>query len=198
MSFRQDAGRQGMGRLVSTAIGSLDGYLADPGGDFGWAAPDAEVHAFVNARMCGVGTYLYGRRTYALMTAWENDPGLAAGAPETAEFAGMWQRADKVVYSTSLPEVVTRRTALRRSFDADEVARLKRDAVGDLAVAGPTLARHAHAAGLVDELEVFLVPLVLGGGLSFWPPTRTPLVLRDERRFAGGVVWLRYDVVDAH
>ena len=187
-----------MGRLVCTAIGSLDGYLADPTGDFGWAAPDPEVHAFVNARQRAVGTYLYGRRTYALMVGWENDPALAAASPETAEFAEIWQRADKIVCSTSLREVVTRRTTLRRTFDAEEVSRLKRDSAADLAVSGPTLAQHAFAAGLVDELQVFLVPLVLAGGLSFWPATRTPLVLRDERRFAGGVVWLRYDVVGAH
>lgn len=183
-----------MGRLVCTAIGSLDGYLADPGGDFGWAAPDPEVHAFVNARQRGVGTYLYGRRTYALMVAWENDPALAAASAETAEFAEIWQRADKVVYSASLAEVSTRRTALRRTFDPEEVRRLKRDSATDLAISGPTLAQHAFSAGLVDELQLFLVPLVLGDGLSFWPTERTGLVLRDVRRFAGGVVWLRYDV----
>jgi dihydrofolate reductase len=187
-----------MGHLVCTSIGSLDGYLADPAGDFGWAAPDAEVHAFVNAQQRGVGTYLYGRRTYELMVAWENDPGLAAASPETAEYAEIWQRADKIVWSTSLPDVSTRRTTVRRTFDADEVARLKRDSAADLAVSGPTLAQHAFAAGLVDEVQVFLVPLVLGGGLSFWPPVRTPLELRDERRLSGGVVWLRYGVTATH
>jgi dihydrofolate reductase len=183
-----------MGRLVCTAIGSLDGYLADTRGDFGWAAPDAEVHAFVNAQVRDVGTFLYGRSTYQLMVAWETDPALAAASPETGEFAEIWQRADKVVYSTSLTEVATRRTVLRRTFDPAEVARLKRDSAGDLGVAGPTLARHAWDAGLVDELQVFLVPLVLADGLSFWPSTRTPLALLDERRFESGVVWLRYQV----
>jgi riboflavin biosynthesis pyrimidine reductase len=128
------------------------------------------------------------------MVAWETDPALAAASPETGEFAEIWQRADKVVYSTSLTEVATRRTVLRRTFDPAEVARLKRDSAGDLGVAGPTLARHAWDAGLVDELQVFLVPLVLADGLSFWPPTRTPLALLDERRFESGVVWLRYQV----
>ena len=184
-----------MGRLACTAIGSLDGYLADPGGDFRWAAPDAEVHAFVNARVRGVQALLYGRRTYELMVAWETDPSLAAAAPETAEFARLWAQADKIVFSSSLEQVATRRTQLRRAFDAEEVRGLVRGADADVAVSGPTLAAHAWAAGLVDELQVFLVPLVLGGGLSFWPPGRTPLVLRDEHRFAGGVVWLRYDVV---
>jgi dihydrofolate reductase len=183
-----------MGRLLCTSIGSLDGYLADPEGDFGWARPDAEVHAFVNAQQRGVGTYLYGRRTYELMVGWETEPALAAASPETAEFAELWQGADKVVYSASLGDLSTRRTSLRRHFDPDEVARLKRDSATDLAVSGPTLAQHAFAAGLVDALQVFLVPLVLGAGLSFWPSTRTPLVLRDERRFDGGVVWLSYDV----
>ena len=183
-----------MGRVVYTAIGSLDGYLADAAGDFGWAEPDPEVHAFVNARQREVGTYLYGRRTYELMVGWETDPALAAASAETAEFAEIWRRADKLVYSTTLADVATRRTAMRRRFDADEVARLRRDSATDLGIAGPTLAQHAFAARLVDEVQVYLVPLVLAGGLSFWPTTRTPLVLRQERRFAGGVVWLRYDV----
>jgi dihydrofolate reductase len=183
-----------MGRLVFTAIGSLDGYLADADGDFGWAQPDPEVHAFVNARDRGVGTYLYGRRTYELMTGWETDPSVAALAPETAEFAEIWQRAEKVVYSSTLGEVSTRRTTLRHTFVPEEVARLKSATSADLAIAGPTLAQHAFAAGLVDEVQVYLVPLVLGGGLSFWPRTRTPLALSEQHRFAGGVVWLRYQV----
>ena len=181
-----------------TVIGSLDGFLADASGDFGWAAPDPEVHAFVNAQERDVGLFLYGRRTYDLMVGWENDPALAASSAETAEFAAIWQRADKVVYSTSLAEVSTRRTTLRRAFDLVEVRRLKRDSPTDLAIAGPTIAQPAFAAGLVDEVQVFLVPLVVAGGLSCWPTTRTPLVLLDERRFAGGVVWLRYDVGGGH
>ena len=138
-----------MGRLVCTAIGSLDGYLADPDGDFRWAAPDAEVHAFVNARVRGVGTFLYGRRTYELMIPWETDPELAASAPETAEFAELWAEADKVVYSTSLEQVATRRTELRRAFDVEEVRGLLADDDADVAVSGPTLAAHAWAAVLV-------------------------------------------------
>lgn len=183
-----------MGRLVYTAIGSLDGYLADEAGDFGWAAPDAEVHAFVNDRLRGVGTFLYGRRTYELMTAWENDRSLAEASPETADFARLWQRADKIVHSTSLEAVSTSRTELRRTFDTGEVLRLKRHGDADLAVSGPTLARHAFRAGLVDEVQVFLVPVLVGGGLALWPGTRATLTLRDEHRFAGGVVWLRLDV----
>ena len=194
MSPGPERGRKGVGRLLCTSIGSLDGYLADPDGDFGWAAPDPEVHAFVNERQRGVGTYLYGRRTYELMVGWETEPALAAASPETAAFAELWQQADKIVWSTSLTSTSTRRTTLRRTFDPAEVARLKQGSSADLAVSGPTFARHAFAAGLVDELQVFLVPLVLGAGLSFWPPVRTPLVLLDERRFAGGVVWLRHQV----
>jgi dihydrofolate reductase len=198
MSSAGSDGRDGMGRLLCTSIGSLDGYLADPDGDFGWAAPDAEVHAFVNARQRGVGTYLYGRRTYELMVPWETDPALAAHAPETAEFAEIWQQADKVVFSSTLETVTTRRTELRRTFDVEEVRRLKEGSGSDLAVSGPTLARYAFAAGLVDEVQVFLVPVLRGAGLSYWPGTRADLALRDERRFAGGVVWLRYEVVGAH
>jgi riboflavin biosynthesis pyrimidine reductase len=94
--------------------------------------------------------------------------------------------------------VTTRRTALRPAFNVEEVARLKQGSTSDLAISGPTLAQHAFAAGLVDELQVFLLPLVVAGGLSFWPATRTSLALRDERRFAGGAVWLRYAVVAAN
>lgn len=184
-----------MGRLVCTSIGSLDGYLADPAGDFSWAAPDAQVHAHVNEQLHGVGTFLYGRRTYELMTVWETDPAFAAEAPETAEFAALWQAADKIVWSSTLTEVPTGRTTLRRAFDAGEVARLKQESPTDLAVSGPTLARHAFAAGLVDEVQVYLVPVVVAGGLPYWPTARTSFRLLDEHRFDGGVVWLRFAVL---
>ena len=183
-----------MGQLSYAVIGSLDGYLADADGDFGWAEPDAEVHAFANEQQRRVGTYLYGRRAYELMAVWETDPSIAEESPETAEFAEGWQGVDKVVWSTSLDRVWTRRTELRRAFDPGEVARWKDGADADLAVFGPTLARHAFAAGLVDEVQMFVVPLLVGGGLSCWPSRRVGLALREERRFAGGVVWLRYAV----
>ena len=184
-----------MGRLLYSVIASLDGYIADASGDFSWAMPDAEVHQFANDELAGITVHLYGRRTYELMTPWENDPDLAASAPETAEFARSWQDADKVVYSSTLPEASTRRTRLQRRFDPEEVRRLKQEASGDLLIAGPTLAAHALRAGLVDEVSQVLLPVVIGGGLAVFPPgLGLDLTLLDERRFIGGAVALRHRV----
>ncbi|GAB4065122.1 dihydrofolate reductase family protein [Angustibacter speluncae] len=183
-----------MARLVYSVIGSLDGYLADADGGFGWAEPSEEVLAFVTEAERGVGTYLYGRRMYELMHVWETDPAAAALSPESARFAEVWQAADKVVYSTTLPDVRTERTLLRRDFDVDEVRGWLREADADLTVAGPTLAAHAFRAALVEELQVVVVPEVVGGGLRYLPDVRASLDLREERRFANGMVWLRYDV----
>lgn len=183
-----------MGRLVYAVIASLDGYVADDGGRFDWAMPDAEVHDFVNDQQESVGTYLYGRTTYQLMTGWEHDPDLVEGSPETARFARLWQRATKIVYSTTEPEITTRDTMLRARFDAEEVGRLKQESVADLSVFGPTLAAHALAAGLVDEVQVTVVPHLVGSGLAWFPGGSTALRRREVRQFAGGAVWLRYDV----
>lgn len=183
-----------MARLLYSVIGSLDGFLADRDGGFGWAEPSEEVLGFVTDAERGVGTYLYGRRMYELMHVWETDPAAAALSPESARFAKVWQAADKVVYSTTLPDVRTERTLLRRDFDVDEVRGWVRDAGADLTVAGPTLAAHAFRAGLVDELQVVVVPELVGSGLHYLPDVRASLDLREERRFANGMVWLRYDV----
>lgn len=183
-----------MGRLIYTVIGSLDGYMADADGTFDWAVPDEEVLAFVNEQERSVGTYLYGRRIYELMTVWETDPAAAAQSAESAHFARLWQAADKIVYSTTSDSVSTRRTQLRHVFDAEEVRDLKAHASADLNVAGPTLAAHAFRAGLVDEVQVTVAPIIVGAGLSYYPDVLTPLVLRDTRRFGNGMVWLRYDV----
>lgn len=184
-----------MGRLVYTVIGSLDGYISDPGGGFDWAVPDEEVLAFLNEQERSVGTYLYGRRMYDLMVVWETDPAAAAQSPESAVFAEIWQAADKVVYSTSLPATTTLRTQLRRSFDVEEVQRLKAASPTDLNVAGPDLAAHAFRAGLVDEVQVVVAPIILGTGQSYYPSTRSPLQLQELRRFTNGMAWLRYEVV---
>lgn len=184
-----------MGRLVYTVIGSLDGYLADATGSFAWAEPDEEVFAFVTERERAVGTYLYGRRTYELMTAWETDPDLAARSPALDAFAKVWRAADKVVYSTSLDPgaVTTTRTRLERTFDAGAVRRQAADSERDISVSGPTLAAVAWRAGLVDDVEVYLVPVVIGGGLRYWPDgVWVDLELHEEHRFAGGVVRLHY------
>jgi dihydrofolate reductase len=184
-----------MARLIYSAIASLDGYVADEQGNFEWAAPDEEVHAFVNDLERPIGTYLYGRRMYDVMAAWETmptDPGQPAAM---RDFAQIWRAADKVVYSTTLEDVSTARTRVEREFEADAVGRMKETADRDLSVGGPGLAGHALKAGLVDELQLFLVPAVVGGGTRALPDgVRLDLDLLDECRFGSGVIYLRYRV----
>lgn len=182
-----------MARLIYSAIASLDGYVADSDDGFAWAAPDDEVHAFVNDLERPVGTYLYGRRMYETMAVWE-DPGEGL-SPVARDYAAIWQAADKVVYSQTLDDVSTARTRLERELDRAAVRMLKETSARDLSIGGPNLAGEALRAGLVDELALFLVPVVVGGGTRALPnDVRLVLELRDERRFAGGVVFLRYSV----
>jgi dihydrofolate reductase len=182
-----------MGRLLFSAITSLDGYVADESGNFDWAEPDEEVHAFVNDLTRPIGTYLYGRRMYEVMAAWENPDAFAGDSPVMRDFAQIWHAADKVVYSTTLESTPTARTRLERDFEPAAVRRLKEEAERDLVVDGPTLAAQAFRAGLVDECHLFLNPVVVGGGTRALPDgVRLDLELLDERRFASGVVFLRY------
>lgn len=184
-----------MGNLIYSAIASLDGYVADTDGNFDWAVPDEEVHAFVNDLERPIGTYLYGRRLYETMVGWETDPTLAGQGGVMADFAAIWQAADKVVYSTTLEDVSTTRTRIERRFDPDEVRTWKAVADHDLTVGGPDLAAHAFRAGVVDACHLFLAPVVVGGGKPALPAgVRVDLELEDERRFAGGMVYLRYHI----
>jgi dihydrofolate reductase len=178
--------------LIYAAITSLDGFVADESGDFGWAAPDAEVHAFVNDLERPIGTHLYGRRMYEVMSAWET---MDDDAPEMRDFAQIWRAADKVVYSRTLPAPVTARTRLEREFDPDAVLRMKAEAGADISIGGPELAGEALRAGLVDELHLFVTPVVVGGGTRWLPDdVRIDLELLDERRFSNGVVHLHHGV----
>jgi dihydrofolate reductase len=181
-----------MARLIYTALQSLDGYVADREGKFDWAAPDKEVHAFVNNLERHVGTYLYGRRMYEVMMAWKTiDP--TDQPPHIRDFAEIWGAADKIVYSRTLEAASTARTRIERDFDPETVRQIKARAALDLAVAGPELAAQAFRAGLVDECHLFLAPIVVGGGKQSLPSdVRVKLELLDERRFAGGMVHLRY------
>ena len=184
-----------MGRLIYSAITSLDGFVADEDGTFDWAAPDDEVHAFVNDLERPVGTYLYGRRMYEIMRYWETALDEPDQDPVGRDYAQVWQAADKIVFSRSLDSVSTARTRLERAFEPDAVRRLKEAAPADLSVGGPELAAHALRAGLVDELQLFLNPVVIGRGNPALPDdTRVELELLDERRFGGGVVYVRYRV----
>ena len=182
-----------MAKLIYSVIASLDGYVADEDGNFDWAAPDAEVHSFVNELERPIGTYLYGRRMYEVMLFWETVPTDADQAPIMRDFAEIWRAADKVVYSTTLEAESSARTRIERDFDPDAVAQMKASAERDIGVGGPNLAAHAIRAGLVDEFQLFLTPVVVGGGQHWLPDgAQLPLELVDERRFAGGVVFLRY------
>jgi dihydrofolate reductase len=182
-----------MAKLIYSAITSLDGYVADEDGTFDWAAPDEELHRFVNDLERPVGTYLYGRRMYEVMAPWETDPTLADQSLVTRDFAELWQAADKVVYSKTLETVSTARTRIERDFDPEAVRQLKTQAERDITVGGPDLAAQAIKAGLVDEVRLFFVPIVVGGGSQALPDhVRLKLELLDEGRFGNGVVHLRY------
>lgn len=180
-----------MAKLIYASNMSLDGCTEDENGALDWAPPDDDVFVAITQLMASATTYLYGRRMYEVMAVWETDPSLAARSDLTAEYAKVWQAADKVVYSTTLAEVPTARTRLESRFDPAAVVDLKAAATGDLLVGGPTLAAQAVQAGLVDEVHLFVWPVVLGGGKPALPATmRSDLTLLDERRFANGVVHL--------
>jgi dihydrofolate reductase len=182
-----------MGRLIYSAIASLDGYVADERGRWDWAVPSPAVHAAVNDLMRPVGTHLYGRRMYDVLVAWEtiDDP-----APEMRDFAESWRSADKIVYSKTLEEPASARTRIEREFDPEAVRAMKASAERDLIVGGPELAAQATRAGLVDECHLFLSPVVVGGGKRAFPDgTRVGLELVGERRFGNGVVHVHYRVL---
>jgi len=182
-----------MAKLIYSAIASLDGYVADEEGNFDWAAPDEEVHAFVNDLERPVGTYLYGRRMYDVMAFWETAHTLADESPVFKDFTEIWQAADKIVFSKTLESVSTSKTRLEREFDPAAIRELKASQGRDISVGGPELAAVALKAGLVDECHLFLTPILVGGGNPAFPnDVRVQLELLDERRFGNGVVHLHY------
>jgi dihydrofolate reductase len=183
-----------MGKLLYGAMTSLDGYIEDEKGRFDWAEPSEEVHAFVNDIERRAGTHLYGRRMYETLAVWETDASLTSQPGVIGDFAAIWQAADKVVYSTTLAESVpTRRTTVERSFDPDAVRDLKASSDDDLMIGGAALAAAAFGAGLIDELHLFLSPIVVGGGKPALPDgVRIDLELAGHRRFANGTAYLHY------
>ncbi len=185
-----------MAKLIYFTPTSLDGYIADETGDLDWAAPDEEVHAFINDIVRPIGTYLYGRKMYQTMAVWETPDVIPGRTPAMLDFARIWQAADKIVYSKSLETVSTRKTRLEREFDPQVVRDLKAQLPHDVAVGGPTLAAHAIRAGIVDEYHLFVVPIILGGGKPVLPGNvRVTLELLAERGFDNGMVYLRYHAI---
>ena len=184
-----------MADLIYTSNVTVDGFIEDDRGSFDFTNPDDDVFAFITGLERSAGTYLYGRRMYETMAVWETDPGLGAQSELMADFANMWQAADKVVYSTTLEEVATAKTQLERGFDADAIRTMKASATGHLTVGGANLARQAFEAGLIDECRLFICPVLVGGGKPALPrDIRVDLELIDEQRFSSGVIYLRYRI----
>jgi dihydrofolate reductase len=183
-----------LANLIYSAIASLDGYTEDEHGKFDWAMPDEELHVFVNEQERAMGTYLYGRRMYETMAVWETMD-LAGEPPVMREYAEIWRDADKVVYSRTLSEAQSARTRIEHHFDTAAVSELKASAERDIGVGGPELAGQAIAAGLVDQVHLFLLPIIVGGGKRALPDgVRVELELEGERRFGSGAVHLHYTV----
>jgi dihydrofolate reductase len=184
-----------MSKLIYTFLASLDGYIADESGDFGWAYPGEEVLDFINISERDVGTYLYGRTMYEMMIGWETDPEYAAASEGNAEFARIWQAADKIVFSHTLEAVSTKRTVLERNFDPDRVRGIKASAGHDLGISGADVAASAWRAQLIDEVQIYVAPMLVGGGKRMFPNgVHQALQLLEERRFGNGMVFLRYAV----
>ena len=185
-----------MAKLIYSMITSLDGYTEDEHGDFGWGAPaDGEVHSYINELASSVGTYLYGRRMYETMVYWETAHTIADQPQVVLDWARQWQATEKIVYSSTIAEPRSARTRIEREFDPDTIRRLKASADRDITVDGPELAAQALRAGLVDEIQIIVCPVVVGGGKRFFPDgVRLDLELVEERQFGNGVVVLRYAV----
>jgi dihydrofolate reductase len=180
-----------MARLIYGTPTSLDGYIATE--NYQWAAPDEEGFAFINDAERSIGTYLYGRKMYQTMAVWQTPEVIPERTPAMLDFVQIWQSADKIVYSRSLASVSTPKTRLEREFDPQSVRDLKARLPRDVSVGGPTLAAQAIRSGLVDEIQLFVVPMVIGGGIQVLPSNvRVKLELLDQRRFGNGMVYLRY------
>ena len=185
-----------MAKLIYSMLMSLDGYIEDAHGDFGWGAPDDEaVHSYINKLASSVGTYLCGRRMYETMVYWETAHTIPDQPQFILDWARQWQAAEKIVYSRTLAEPRSARTRIEREFDPDAVRRLKASSEHDITVDGPELAAQAIRAGLVDEIQMIIFPVIVGGGKRFFPDgVRLNLELVEERRFDNGVVVLHYTV----
>lgn len=184
-----------MAKLIYAVICSLDGFVNDEHGDFDWAMPDEQLHQYVNDLEAQIGTYLYGRRMYEIMQVWGDFPGIEDEPEVIREYAQVWIGADKHVFSSTLEEVTSARTHLHREFNPEGVRSLKETVATDVSIGGPTIAGVALQAGLVDEVHLFMHPILIGAGTAVFPAGfRQGLELLSERRFDSGVVHMHYRV----
>ncbi len=182
-----------MSKLIYITNTSLDGYIEDETGAFDWGDPD-QVHPLVNELLRPVGTYLYGRRLYESMAYW--DAPVQTYPPQHRDFARIWQKTEKIVFSRSLMRASTRNTRVERDFDFESVRKLKRNSKHDITIGGAELAGLALEAGLVDECVLLVNPVILGGGKpAFRPAFRRNLELLETRRVGTGVIYMRYRIL---
>ena len=187
-------------RSVTYSMGvSLDGYIVGPDGGLDWTPPDEELFRFVTDEIRGVGVYLMGRRLYETMLYWETadqDPSLD---DSRLEWAAIWKALPKVVFSTTLSAVQGNARLVSGGL-AEEIERLRAEpGEGDIAIGGATLAAEAAASGLIDEYRARVYPVLVGGGIPYFPQheRRVDLALVETRTFGSGVVYLRHRVLDA-
>jgi dihydrofolate reductase len=174
-----------MANVIYSMTTSLDGFIAGPDGDFSWSAPDAELHAFHNEQTRGLSAHLCGRNLYETMVYWERED--ESRDAVAREFAEIWRPLPKIVFSTTLTEVEGN-ARLATGTLAEELAKLD----GDVGVGGAGLAASCFEPGLVDEVHIFVYPVILGGGTPFLPPVRLDLSMVEARTFGGKVTHVRY------
>ncbi len=181
-----------MAKLSYITNTSLDGYVEDEAGAFDWVDPD-QIFAFITELLRPIGTYLYGRRLYETMAYWDAP---VDGYPSAQrDFARVWQKAEKIVFSRTLAGATTRNTRVERNFNLEAIRKLKRESEHDIEIGGAELAGLALEADLVDECHLFLNPVIVGGGKpAFRAALRRNLELLDTRRFDTGVIHVHYRI----
>ena len=182
-----------MRKLIYSMGVSLDSFIAGPGGEIDWSAPDEELHRFHNQQARETGAHLCGRRLYEEMRYWETADENPSAPEHELEFARIWKDTPKIVFSTTL-ESVEGNARLVRDGVAEEVAMLKEQPGKELSVGGAGLASTFMRLGLIDEYRLFVSPVVLGGGTPYFPALdeRIDLELIETRRFGSRVVYVRY------
>lgn len=189
-----------MAKLIYAITTSLDGYAADKNGNFDWAMPSEEVHAYFNDIVSNVGTSLLGRKMYEMMKVWDDIPAVGTSGPymdgpsqAMNDYAKIWQASNKIVYSSELSGVTTTNTSIERSFDPEAIQRLVAESNKDFDIGGPHLAAEAIKAGIVDEYYQIIAPIIVGGGTHWLPEeAQHKLKLVDVRKFENGFALLHY------